>query len=172
MCFYCWPQQTNPHPKKSVNMHLYWSVGCYSFVTSVNDSYPSPCCNTSSPNLSCFNHHRAGQSHKPGTELMTNLWHGTGRAPAEKSLNNKFTAREKTGEQEGKTMTAIKQTGCQAECCQNIKSGSEEWVSYEEKNVKGWRTGTGIKAWGRHTPRTMNMYGNTTLCYQGLWILV
>lgn len=89
MCFYCWPQQTNPHLKKPVNMHLYWSVGCYSFVTSVNDCCPSACSNTNSPILSWFNQHRAGQSHKPWTELMPNLWHRTGRTPAGKSLNNR-----------------------------------------------------------------------------------
>lgn len=49
---------------------------------------------------------------------------------------DKFAAREKTEEQEGKTMTAIKQTSCQASCCKNIKSGSEKWVISVEKTCE------------------------------------
>lgn len=136
MCFYCWPQQTNPHLKKPVNMHLYWSVGCYSFVTSVNDCCPSACSNTNSPILSWFNQYRAGQSHKPWTELMPNLWHRTGRTPAGQSLNNRAGQTHSkrkdrgTGRGDNDSYQANRLPGIMLK---NIKSGSEEWVICEEK---------------------------------------
>lgn len=54
-------------------------------MTPTHHLVPTP----AAPTWAVFNHYRAGQSHKPWKELMTSLWHGTRRTPAEKSLNNR-----------------------------------------------------------------------------------
>lgn len=172
MCCCCWPQQINPHLKKSVNMHFYWSVGCYSFVTSVNDCCPSPCSNTSSPKLSWFNQCRAT---KPGQNWCQAF--GTGqRTPAGKSLNSRagqVHSKRKdrgTGRGDNDSHQADRLPG-------RMLQEHKKWVRrmgnfWRKTKVKGWRTGTCTRAWAMHTPGAMNMYGKTMLCYQVLWILV
>lgn len=78
------------HPEKPVNVHLYWFVTCFSFLTPANDSHLPTCFSTSNLNLMLTNQETNGQSDseaprcffpmeedgKSGTWTPSQSWYG------------------------------------------------------------------------------------------------
>lgn len=70
------------HPEKPVNVHLYWFVTCFSFLTPANDSHLPTCFSTSNLNLMLTNKRLMGkvtlksQDASSPWRKMENLAHG------------------------------------------------------------------------------------------------